>query len=52
MKTTFKNEINKFEKSYISNEDNIIEPVEYSIERVTEKVMSAIRHKPNKKNKM
>ncbi len=51
MKTTFKNEINKFEKSYISNEDNIIEPVEYSIERVTEKVMSAIRHKPNKKKR-
>ena len=51
MKTTLKDEIDNFDNSHINNEENIIEPVNYSVDRVTKNVMKAIKAKPKKKKK-
>ena len=50
MKTTFRDEINRFDESFVENEKMLIEPVAFNIDRVTANVMRSIRTKP-KQNK-
>lgn len=42
MKTTFKNVLDTFEHSYVSSDNNVIEPLELDVDRITKNVMERI----------